>query len=274
MALASVLNVAAQARGKATETETTPQQALWAALPPLLFGLALSAFLLGFVPWREVVWGGPTEYPTPSPSFAPLVVPAIVGLALLCGGLLGAGRRLPRWSYTWASGAVVVVLFALVLLGDDLPYLISPTIDMWLVLSLLALLGAITLIAAWRGVSDAGLVGLGMGGTFTTAVLFFASASPFSRLDVSLLAMPAGLVMAGLILAYLLGGVTLKRAAVAITALLAVAAIWGYRGVILAVIPGVDPSFHWKLWAMAWAGLLGPPLLAWLLELRRPVGVG
>ncbi len=274
MALASVLNVAARAKGSVAEAETSPQDALRAALPPLLFGLALSAFLLAYVPWREVVWGGPTHYPTPSPSFAPLIVPSIVGLGLICGGLLGAWRGLPRWSYTWAGGAVVAVLFALVLLGDELPYLISPTVDVLLVLGLLALLGALTCIAAWRCVADAGLVGLGMGGTFTTAVLFFASAAPFSRLDVSLLALPAGLAMAGLIMAYLRGGVAVKRAAVATTAMLTGAAIWGYGGVILAVMPDFDPSFRWKLWAMAWAGLLGPPLLAWLLELRRPAAVG
>lgn len=274
MALASVLNVVAQAQGNAAEADATPQEALWAALPPLLFGLALSAFLLGYVPWRDVVWGGPTRYPTPSPSFTPLVVPSIVGLALICGGLVAAGRGLPRWSYTWASGAVVAVLSALVLMGDELPYLISPTVDMLLVLGLLALLGAMALIAAWRGVTDAGLVGLGMGGTFTTAVLFFASAAPFSRLDVSLLALPAGLVMCGLIMAYLRGSSAVKRAAVVVTAGLAGVAIWGYRAVILADLPEFDPSFQWKLWAMAWVGLLGPPLLAWLLELRRPAAVG
>jgi hypothetical protein len=235
--------------------------------------MALSAFLLGYVPWREVVWGGPTRYPVLSPSLAPLAVPAMVGLALVCGGLIGASRMLPRWSYTWASGAVVAVLFALVLLGEELPYLISPAVDMLLVLGLMAVLGAMALIAAWRGVIDAGLVGLGLGGTFTTAVLFFASAAPFSRLDVSLLALPAGLVMGGLIMAYLRGGVVVKRAAVVMMALLAGAAVWGYRGVILAVMSDFDPSFHWKLWSMAWAGLLGPPLLSWMLELRRPAGL-
>jgi hypothetical protein len=104
------------------------------------------------------------------------------------------------------------------------------------------------------------------------AVTFGATAGPFSRIDVGLLSTPAGLLCATLIVAYLRGNVAVKWASIALTATLAAALIWSYRVIIFAKMPAFsDSSFHWKLLSVAMTGLLGPPLLSWFLDLRRPV---
>jgi len=124
-------------------TATSRLETVLAALPPALMGLMLSAFLLGLMPLTQIVWGGPTRVRITNPILIAYVAPSLVGVALIIGGLYGASQRLPRWSYTWETGAVVVVLFGLVILGDELPYLISPTVDLLIVLSLLGLLAGL-----------------------------------------------------------------------------------------------------------------------------------
>jgi hypothetical protein len=43
--------------------------------------------------------------------------------------------------------------------------------------------------------------------------------------------------------------------------------IWFYRSIVVASMPSLsDDRFHWILLSAAMAGLLGPSLLAWLLE--------
>jgi hypothetical protein len=272
MAMARALNLAAANDRQAADMEVKTQEALLASLPPLLSGLALSAFLLGHVPLSQVLLGGPTPYLVTEPSFTPLFAPGLIGLLLVGGGLLGSWRRLPRWSYTWTTGSVVVVVLSLVLLGQELPYLVSPAMDVVIILGLLAIVAAVAVIAAWRGSLDAGLVGLGFASTFAVAVTFGATAGPLSRIDVGLFSTPAGLLCAVLIVAYLRGSMSVKRASIALTAMLAAALIWSYRAIIFVNMPAFsDNSFHWRLLAMATAGLLGPPLLTRFLDLRRPV---
>ena len=275
MAQTYVLDLAAEGRRAAADSHGMRLEALLASLPPMLFGLALSAFLLGFVPPSQVVFGGPTPFRVVEPSFAPYILPATVGTVLVLGSVVGACRRLPRWSYTWATGAVVAVLFSLTILGDELPFLISPTVDVLTILALLALLSIVVLIAAWRGPVDAGLVGLGFAGCFAVAVTFGATAGPFSRVDMGLLSMPVGLLCAVFIIAYLRGSVLAKQAAVSFVGALCAALIWVYRSIIFTLMPHFgDQSFHWKLLAFAGGGLLGPPLTCWLLRARRAPRLG
>jgi hypothetical protein len=163
----------------------------------------------------------------------------------------------------------------LVLLGDELPYLLSPALDVALVLALLLLLAAVACIAAWRDALDAHLVGLGFASTFAVAITFGPTAGPFSRVDLGLLSAPVGLLCAALIAAYLRGNRSVRQAVVVCMVVLNAALIWSYRTIILSAMPAFsDGSFHWKLLAAAVTGLLGPPLLAWLLDLRRPGGAG
>jgi hypothetical protein len=255
---------------KDVDTEMSPLETVLAALPPALFGLMLSAFLLGLVPLKEIVWGGPTRIRVVNPTVWPYVLPGLVGAVLVVGGLFGASQRLPRWSYTWATGGVVAVLFGLVILGDELPYLISPTVDALIVLSLVGLLAVLASVGAWRALDDAALVGLGFAGAFATTVTFFATAGPFSRLDIGLLCIPVGLAFTLLIVTHVRGTSAAKRISVAAAAVLAAALIWMYRTVIFTGMPSFsDRNFHWKLLSMAWIGLLAPPLLSWLLRRGR-----
>jgi len=267
---------AAQAReGARADTRGVPLEIILAALPPLLMGIMLSAFLLGLVPLPQIVWGGPTRLHITNPVLLAYVVPGLLGTVLIIGGLYGAAARLPRWSYTWATAAVVVVLFGLAILGDELPFLISPTVDMLLVLSLVGLLGLLALVGAWRAPHAAVLVGLSFAGTFAAAITFFATAGPFSRLDIGLLSTPVGWAFGLLIVLHLRGGLAGTRIAVAAAAGLTAALIWGYRTVVLAGIPSsADSTFHWRLLAIGWIGLLAPLLLSWLLRLRRPADAG
>jgi len=249
---------------------TSRLETVLAALPPALVGLMLSAFLLGLVPLTRIVWGGPTSIRITNPILIAYIAPSLLGMALIVGGLYGASQRLPRWSYTWATGAVVVVLFRLVILGDELPYLISPTVDLLIVLSLLGLLAILASVGAWRASDDAALVGLGFGGTFATTMIFLATAGPFSRLDIGLLSIPVGLAFALLIVTYVHGTSAAKRISVAAAAVLSASLTWMYRTVILTGMPSFsDRNFHWKLLAVAWVGLLGPPALSKLIAAGR-----
>lgn len=270
MALLNSARPLAAALRKGADSAMSPRETALAALPPALFGLMLSAFLLGLVPLREIVWGGPTQVRVVNPIVLAYVVPGLVGAALVIGGLCGALQRLPRWSYTWAVAGVVAVLFGLVILGDELPYLISPTVDVVIVLSLLGLLAVLALVAAWRALDDAALVGLGFGGAFATTVTFFATAGPFSRLDIGLLSLPVGLAFVLLIVSYVRGKSAAKRSAVAAAAVLSAALTWLYRAVIFTGMPTFSGrTFHWKLLSIAWIGLLAAPLLSWLLRRAR-----
>jgi hypothetical protein len=252
------------------DARTSPTETVLAALPPLLMGIMLSAFLLGLVPLSQVVWGGPTRVHVSGSILRACIAAGTIAATLVVGGLFGAVQRLPRWSYTWATGAVVAVLFGLLILGEELPYLISPTVDVLIVLSLVGLLAVLALIGAWKAVDDAAMVGLGFGGTFATAITFFATAGPFSRLDIGLLSTPVGLAFALLIVTYLCGGPAAKRISVTAAALLNAALIWVYKGVIFGVKPSIpDQSFHWRLLAIALVGLLAPLLLSWLFRVRR-----
>jgi len=241
-----------------------------AALPPALMGLMLSAFLLGLVPLAKIVWGGPTPVRITNPIVIAYIAPSLVGMALIIGGLYGASQRLVRWSYTWATGAVLVVLLGLVILGDELPYLISPAVDLLIVLSLLGLLAVLASVGAWRSSKDAALVGLGFAGTFATTMTFFATAGPFWRFDIGLLSVPVGLAFALLIVNHLRGGAAAKTCSVAAAAMLNIALIWIYKAVIFSVEPPLaDPDFHWGLLAIGWGGLLAPLALSWLLKMLR-----
>jgi hypothetical protein len=253
-----------------SDARTGAAETVLASLPPLLMGIMLSVFLLSLVPLNQIVWGGPTNVQISGSILRAYLAAGTIGAALFVFGLYGSVQRLPLWSYTWATGAVFVVLFGLLILGEELPFLISPTVDMFLMLSLVGLLAVMALVGALRAVDDAALVGMGFGGTFATASTFFATAGPFSRLDIGLLSTPVGLAFALLIVTYVRGGPAAKRISVAAAALLNAALIWIYRAVILSVQPAVsDQSFHWRLLAIALVGLLAPLCLSWLFGKQR-----
>ena len=261
--------------------QATMREALVAAVPPLLFGLMLSVALLVATAPNRVVIGGPTPYGTcvrrlrdAGLTGSPLCLvglvgaPLLAGMVVFAGALVGARRRLPLWSYTWACGAWVGVVSLLQVLGEDRPYLISPVVDIAIVLGLLALQGVLTLIAALRGRSDAALVGMGFAAPFAVMVCSAASAAPFRRVDVALLAAPAGLASAALIFAFLRVRRGVRWVSLGLLAVLDVALILVYSSALS--VSGRWPlepmrSFQRAVLLITLAGLVGPVILSSVL---------
>ncbi|MFQ6057365.1 MAG: permease prefix domain 1-containing protein [Anaerolineae bacterium] len=127
----------------------TRRDALLAALPPALFGMSITVFFLLVVPLGRLVIGGPTRvrYGLGISTGGMVVGIGVLLLAMLilvAGSLVAAAQRLPVWGYTWTGAAVMSILCALVAVADDSPYLVSPAVDVLILIALL-LLGLLAL---------------------------------------------------------------------------------------------------------------------------------
>ena len=236
------------------------------SLPPLLFGLALSLLLLAYVPLRAVVWGGATPLRGLKPAALPLAL-CLVSMASIAGGaIFGLWRRLPAWSHTWTSTAIVAVAFVLMILGDDRPYLISPAADVAAALVLVAALAGIALVAARRSAREASLVAVGFGAAFALAVSFTSVAGPIFRVDMALCTAPAGLVFALLIAALGYGSKAIRWAVLGTSAVIAAVLIWRYDVAVVAALSSPpEIRFLYPLLGILTIGLLAPVILAlWL----------
>lgn len=178
------------------------REALLASLPPVLFGvcIALGALVI-WEPWYTIPrWRLLT-------GFAMMLLP---GPVIALGGLIAMFKRLPAWGYSWAGGAVMgVVLFVKVLAEEradsGLP-LLSPLLDAALAILLLVGILALVIVTAWRGWRQAGLASLGFATLAGMSSFSMATAAPFNRYDLALLAMPVGIVMAWLTWLYVRKG--------------------------------------------------------------------
>ncbi len=202
----------------------TRRDAWLAALPPMLFGLSITLPYVWLIPLGLLNIGGATAL-RPTPVFNTLLL-FVVGIVLLntliliVGSLFAATRRLPVWSHTWTGAAVMVTTFILAVASDDLPYLISPMIDVLIILALMLLLGAALGIAGWRSLLTGGLAGLGAVMILSLGTVWAAQAAPFSRLDIALLAGPLGLTYGGLIYNFMTGDVARRATLLIIGGLL------------------------------------------------------
>ena len=187
----------------------------------------------------------------------------------MCGAALGLWRRLERWSYTWACAAVVVAAFMLVALVDDRPVLISVWVDALIELMLFGALLSVAFTAARRGRLDALLVGLGFYATFVLVSYSAVAVPPFRRVDLALLALPAGLAFSTLIAALLRGDAGLRSVAVVLAVVLGVSLMWLYAGAVSSGWESSVSRFATRVVQIAVLGLLGPVLMSWLLDLRR-----
>jgi hypothetical protein len=192
-----------------------------AALPPALFGLSIAIFLLLPVSISRLVIGGPTRvrYGVGINKVGlqvGIVVVLLTTLILAAGAVIAAVRRLLVWGHTWTGAAVMAVLFALVAAGDDRPYLVSPAGDVLILIALLLMMGAALGAAGWRGPLLGGLAGLSTTMILSLGVVSWASAAPFSRLDVALLAGPLGLVYSGLLYGFVTGPPARRAALLAV----------------------------------------------------------
>ncbi|MGA9351919.1 MAG: permease prefix domain 1-containing protein [Anaerolineae bacterium] len=210
----------------------TRRDALLAALPPVLLGLSIAISLLLRAPLSRLVIGGPTRI-----HYSPGIITGgmmvcigalvLAALILVIGGVVAVARRLPLWGYTWVGTAVMVIVFALMVAADDLPYLVSPVIDVLIMMALLLLLGAALGAVGWRGPLLGGLAGLSTTMILSLVVVSWASNPPINRLDVGLLVGPLGLIYGGLIYGFVTGPPARRAALLAVGGLLCLGTMWG-----------------------------------------------
>jgi len=208
----------------------TRQDACLAALPPAIFGLSMAILILLSGPLTRLVIGGPTRPRYPLNSVGLVAGGTLVLLALLtlaAGGVIAAVRRLPLWGHSWTGAAVMGVMFMLIIAGDDRPYLVSPVVDVLLVIVLLLILGAALASAGWHGPFLGGLAGLSTAMILSLAVVWCAQAGPFSRLDLALLTAPLGLVYSSLLYGFVTGLSARRTALLGVGGLLCLGAMAG-----------------------------------------------
>lgn len=244
------------------------RQALAAALPPLLFGLGIAL--------ASLVIGGPFHA---VPSWR-IIVGVIVGLVpvtvLAGGGLIALVRRLPDWGYAWVGADLMGLLLLLMSLAEDREFLISPVVDVALVVLILLAGLAVLSVAALRGWQQAGLVSIGLSATLGLSLCFVVTACPFHRHDLALLAGPLGLLVAALTYAYTRGSGPARIAVLLGVGLLNVGLTW-MAGQVWQTWYLLRGESHWLLLATLLAtltGLLlaGPLLGLFARPLRRIVG--
>jgi hypothetical protein len=209
----------------------TRRDAWLAALPPVLLGLSIGISLLLRAPLSRLVIGGPTRIRyTPGVITGGMMVTigviVLASLILVIGGVVAAARRLPLWGTTWVGTTVMVIVFALMVVSDDLPYLVSPLIDMLIALALMLLLAAVLAAVGWRGPLLGGLAGLSTIMILSLVVVSWASNPPMNRLDVGLLVGPLGLIYGGLIYGFVTGPPARRTALLAVGGLLCLATMF------------------------------------------------
>jgi hypothetical protein len=210
----------------------TKRDAWLAALPPVLLGLSIAIPLLLRASLSRLVIGGPTPiHYSPGIITGGMVVGigamALATLTLVIGGVVAVVQRLPLWGHTWVGTTVMVIVLALMVVSDDLPYLVSPVIDMLIAIALMLLLGAALGAVAWRGPLLGGLAGLSTIMILSLVVVSWASNPPINRLDIGLLVGPLGLVYGGLIYGFVIGPPARRAALLAVGGLLCLATMFG-----------------------------------------------
>ncbi|UCC76634.1 MAG: hypothetical protein JSW37_14195 [Anaerolineales bacterium] len=272
MSIENGSNVSTRSRLETTSGAGPLPEWLLAALPPLVVGLMVTALVLGSVTGNRLVVGGATPF-RPGQFSVWQAIAGVLAVWLIGAAVLAALRGLPRWSYTWAYGSVVLVSFVLVLLADDQPTLISPLADALIGLTLLGILAGVGLIAARRGKADALLAGLGFCAAFVLVSFSAVAAAPFRRVDLAVLALPAALVFSAGIAAVARGEPGLQWVALVVTVGLAGGLMWLYAQAISGVWASSGSRFATRVVQIALIGLLGPAMLAWVLQRRRPAVV-
>ncbi|MBC7250727.1 MAG: hypothetical protein H5T62_10635 [Anaerolineae bacterium] len=228
---------------KKVHSEATRRDARLAALPPLILGLSLALSALVRVPLSQLVVGGPTPV-----RYSPGVITGgmmigigalgLAALLIVVGGVIAVARRLPLWGHTWTGAAVMIIVFSLMVAGDDLPYLVSPLIDLLIMFALLLLLGAALGAAGWRGPWWGGLAGLSTTMILSLVLVFGTSNPPFNRLDIALLTGPLGLLYGGLLYGFVRGKPTRRTVLLATGGLLCLGALWSAEHIVF---------WHWRL---------------------------
>jgi hypothetical protein len=171
------------------------RDAMIASIPPVLMGvgIALGARVV-WEPWYTIPrWRLLT-------GFAIMMLP---GLIIGLGGLWALIKRDSPWAHTWIGAAGMgLVLFVKTLAEERADFglpLLSPIMDIVIGIALLIGIAILIGVPAWQGWRHAGMVSLGFATMGGMASFSMATAAPFNRYDLALLAAPVGLVMASLI---------------------------------------------------------------------------
>jgi len=231
----------------------TRRDAWLAALPPVLLGLSMAIPLLLRVSLSRLVIGGPTRiHYSPGIITGGMMVTigliVLAALILVIGGVVAVARRLPLWGHTWIGTTVMVIVTALMVAADDLPYLVSPVIDMLIMMTLMLLLAAALGAVGWRGPLMGGLAGLSTTMILSLVAVSWASTPPINRLDVGLLVGPLGLLYGGLIYSFVTGPPARRAALLAVGGAISLATMWG-----------VEYGVFWQ-WRVS-RGQTGQPLI-------------
>lgn len=238
---------------------TDRRRAFAAALPLLLFGLVVAA-----ITFFLLTIGGPSQIVNlaraPLWHNLALVVGAITLVALILVAVVAILRRLPVWSYTWIGAGLTGLLIVLNLVTEDRGFIISPVVDIT-VLVLFLLSALVTFgTAASRGWQHTGLFSIGVCATLGSSVCFFGVAGP-AQFSLGLLAALLGGAEALLVYAYVR-----RSNAVQIAALISVGAAnvgvsWIVEWVFRSSNPSRDISQFWYLVVLLTALLFGGTLV-------------
>jgi hypothetical protein len=178
------------------------RDAILASLPPVMmgFGIALGALVI-WEPWYTIPrWRLMT-------GFAIMMFP---GLIVALGGAWALVKRIPPWGLIWIGAAGMgLVLFVKTLAEERADFglpLLSPVLDIVIGILLLLVISVLVGVSAWQGWRHAGMVSLGFATMAGMASFSMATAAPFNRYDLALLAAPIGLIMSSLIYLYLRKG--------------------------------------------------------------------
>jgi len=178
------------------------RDAIIASLPPAMvgFGIALGALVI-WEPWQTIPhWRLMTGF----------VIMMLPGLVIGLGGLWALIKRVPPWGHIWIGAAGMgLVLFVKTIAEERADFglpMISPVIDNVIAVMLLIGIAVLIGVSAWQGWRHAGMVSLGFASMAGMASFSMATAAPFNRYDLALIAAPVGLMMASLIYLYLRKG--------------------------------------------------------------------
>jgi hypothetical protein len=190
----------------------------------------------------------------------------MLAVLCLCSGI-AAANRLPAWAYTWVAADVIGLVGALNLVAEDRTFVFSPIADI-VVLALFLLAGLTSLSAvALRGWQHSGLLALGVSGALSLSLCFWAAAGPF-RVDLGLLAAPAGLLLAAATYAYMRGPAVTRIAALVAAGITAAGLSWAVDRAFQSWEPFFGaPKLFWPMLALSSGPLVIGPLLG--LAARR-----
>jgi len=248
-----------EVKGRESWSPADQRRAFAAALPLFLFGLCVAAITLFLL-----IIGGPSQIVNLARGSLwhnlALVMGAITLAALVVAAVAAVLRRLPVWSYTWIGVGLTGLLIVLNLVVEDRDFVISPVVDIT-VLVLFLLSGLVTFgTAVSRGWQHAGLFSIGICATLGLSLCFFGVAGPF-QFNLGLLAALLSGVEAVLVYAYVRRSNTVRIAALIGVGAANAGVSWIVEWLFRSSSPSRDISQFWYLVAILTVLLFGGTLV-------------